>query len=95
MPRPKVPRRISFNPNVTYFKPRGVPLHAIDEIELSHDELEALRLKDYMGLDQKIAAEKMNVSQPTFHRILNSARKKIATAIVDGKAISIRKTKQA
>ncbi len=89
MVRPTIPRRLRFNPGVFYFKPRGVPLSVLKEIELLPDELEALKLYDVDQLDQITAAQKMNVSQPTFGRILNKARQKIATALVKGKAIKI------
>jgi predicted DNA-binding protein (UPF0251 family) len=88
-PRPRLKRRINFNPHVTYFKPQGIPLKELEEIALSHEEMEALRLKDYLTLDQNQAAEKMKISQPTFHRILVEARKKVAKALIDGNAIKI------
>ncbi|MBU1622035.1 MAG: DUF134 domain-containing protein [Nanoarchaeota archaeon] len=91
MPRPRLRRRVRFNPEITYFKPAGVPLKQLEEVILSYDELEALRLKNTLNLDQKEAAEKMNVSQPTFHRILLSAREKVTEALVNGKAIKIEK----
>jgi len=74
---------------VVYFKPRGVPLSVLEEIELLSDELEALKLHDVDELDQIDAAKKMNVSQPTFGRILDKAYKKVAIAIIKGKAIKI------
>ena len=89
MPRPRRCRRIRFNPNVVYFKPRGVRMKELEESVLTFGEFEAVRLKDLEGLDQKEAAEKMNISQPTFHRLVLSARKKLADAIVKGKAIKI------
>ncbi|MFH1332329.1 MAG: DUF134 domain-containing protein [archaeon] len=89
MPRPRICRRVHFQPNVTYFKPAGVRLIHLDESVISIDELEAVRLKDLLQLDQEIAAKKMNISQPTFHRLVTSARKKIADAIINGKAIRI------
>lgn len=89
MVRPKLGRRISSNPNVIYFKPRGVPLSELEEITLKMDEFEAIKLKDLEKLDQIDCAKKMNVSQPTFNRILSSARKKIAEGIINGKAIKI------
>lgn len=92
MVRPRVCRRISFNPSVTYFKPRGVPLRDLDEVLIMHDELEALRLKDLDELDQSDCAKKMNISQPTFHRLVLSARKKVSHALINGKAIKIKKT---
>jgi uncharacterized protein len=91
VPRPRLRRRVRFNPEITYFKPAGVPLKQLEEVTLSYDELEALRLKNTLNLDQKEAAGKMNVSQPTFHRILLSAREKVTEALVKGKAIKIEK----
>jgi len=76
-------------PSVNYFKPRGVPLTELDKISLAVDEFEALRLKDLEGLEQEKAAAMMNVSQPTFHRIIQSAHTKVADALVNGKAIRI------
>lgn len=89
MPRPKRWRWIGFQPGVTYYKPRGVPLRHLEEVKLSHDELEALRLADYQGMDQIKAAKKMKISQSTFQRILTSARKKASEGLVEGKAIRI------
>lgn len=89
MVRPIKPRRLCFNPSVTYFKPRAIPLSSLKEVELRLDEIEVLRFCDYQGLEQKEAAKEMNISQSTLQRILTSARKKIAEAIVDGKAIKI------
>ncbi|MBU0470407.1 MAG: DUF134 domain-containing protein [Nanoarchaeota archaeon] len=90
-PRPRLRRRICFNPKMKYFKPAGIPLRQLEEISLAKDELEALRLKYVLDLEQVEAAEKMGVSQPTFHRILSSAIKKVADALVKGKAIKIEK----
>ncbi|MBR9683804.1 DUF134 domain-containing protein [Candidatus Woesearchaeota archaeon] len=89
VPRPRLRRRVRFNPEVTYFKPAGVPLRKLEEVVISREELEALRLKNTLNLEQKKAAERMNVSQPTFHRILLSAREKVTEALVKGKAIKI------
>lgn len=89
MPRTKRERTIGFMPGVTFYKPAGIPLRQIEDIILELDELEAMRLADYMSLYQEEAATKMNVSRPTFGRILESAHKKIATAIIEGKAIRI------
>lgn len=87
--RPKRFRRVMFGPNVDYFKPRGINLSVLENIDLKVEELEAIRLKDYEDMDQTKAAKRMNISQPTFHRILEEARKKIAQALVKGKAIKI------
>lgn len=93
MVRPRIPRRIHFEPGATYFKPAGIPLRELKEVVLSFEEGESLRLKDVEGLDQKMAATKMSISQPTFNRTINSARKKLAEAIIKGKAIKIKTTK--
>lgn len=92
MVRPKRFRCLQFSPEVLYFKPRGVPMSVLEEEELFHDELEALKLHDVDGLDHIEAAKKMKISQPTFGRILDKAYKKIATAIIKGKAIKIVKS---
>src|SRR3989344_8908659 len=89
MVRPRLCRRVRFNPDVTYFKPRGIPLRELEEVILPVDEYEAVRLKDLEGLEQEECAKKMNISQPTFHRLVLSARKKIADAIINGKGIII------
>lgn len=90
MVRPIKPRRILFDPDVVYFKPRAVPLSLLEEVDLSMDELEALRLCDLKDLEQEEAAKKMKISQSTLQRILTSARKKVAEALIKGKAIKIR-----
>ena len=92
MPRPRMRRRVRFTPSVTYYKPAGVRMTDLEEVVLLPDELEALRLKDVEGNEQEPAARQMNVSQPTFHRILASARKKVAQALVKGKALRITTT---
>lgn len=89
MTRRKIPRLMRFNPSVYYFKPQGIPLRMLEEVVLLPDEVEALKLYEVDGLAQTEAAEKMNISQPTFARILGSANKKIAEAIINGKAIRI------
>ncbi|MEA3273148.1 MAG: DUF134 domain-containing protein [Patescibacteria group bacterium] len=89
MGRPHKFRRINFNPTATYFKPQGIPLRALQEIELGSDKLEAIRLKYVARLDQVQCAKKMRVSQSTFQRILVSANQKIAEALTTGKAIKI------
>lgn len=78
-----------FNPSVTYFKPQGIPLRMLEENVLLPEELEALKLYIVDGLEQTQAAEKMKVSQPTFARIVQSANKKVADALINGKAIRI------
>ncbi len=89
MVRPRKCRHISFLPDARYFKPQGIPMRFLEEISLTFEEIEAIRLKDLEGLEQKEAADQMKVSRPTFQRILASARNKIATAILSAKAIRI------
>jgi predicted DNA-binding protein (UPF0251 family) len=76
-------------PNVVLFKPAGVPGRSLEEVVLSVDEFEALRLADHEGLYQEQAAERMRVSRQTFGRIVESARKKVARALVEGLALRI------
>ncbi len=90
MVRPRKCRMIWKMPDITYFKPRGIPMRSLEEVNLNCEEMEAIRLKDTEGLSQEEAAEKMNISQPTFHRILVSGRKKVADALFNGKAIEIK-----
>jgi predicted DNA-binding protein (UPF0251 family) len=89
MPRPPKCRRVAFLPEANYFKPAGIPLRLLDEVILSIEEAEAIRLKDLEGMEQEKGAEKMNISRPTFQRVLASARQKIADALLNGKAIRI------
>lgn len=89
MARPFIQRRVSSVPKVTYFKPRGVPMRFLETTSLGLEEFEAIRLKDLEGLEQEEAAKLMNVSRPTFQRVLAKARKKIAEALYYGKAIKV------
>ena len=89
MARPKCARLVNEFPNTTFFKPRGIPLVELEEITLAFDEYEALRLADLEGLYQEDAALRMNISRPTFGRIIESAHKKVADALINGKAIKI------
>lgn len=89
MTRPKFCRKIVCKPGAAYFKPRGIPSSILEEINITLDEFEALRLADFEGLYHEQAAAMMNVSRQTFGRIIDSARKKIAGALVHGKALKI------
>ncbi len=89
MPRPKRIRRIFFEPRINYFKPAGVLLKDLQESVLTRDELEVIRLIDYENVKQSKVAKKMKISQPTLSRMLKSARKKIADALINGQAIKI------
>lgn len=89
MPRPQKCRWVRGEPNVNYFKPVGVPMPLLEEVVLTVEELEAIRLKDLEGLEQEECAEKMKISRPTFFRIIISARQKVADALVNGKAVKV------
>ena len=80
---------MGFFPGCRYFKPAGVPLRTLQEVELTPDEVEALRLADFEGNYQEEAAAKMNISRPTFSRTVEIARKKVADALVNGKSIRL------
>lgn len=87
--RPKIKRKIRFFPEITYFKPAGIPLRDLDEVILTLDEVEAVRLAELEDLEQVDAAKKMKISRITFLRILHRAHKKIAESIIYGKALKI------
>ena len=89
MVRPRILRRILEEPQIRCFKPEGEFIDSIKPIKITIDEFEAIRLRDYLDIQQKRSAEIMGISQPTFHRILISARKKISKALIDGKTIII------
>jgi uncharacterized protein len=91
MVRPKRFRRIFQEPLIRCFKPDlDNDIDQINPIEITIDEFEAIRLKDYQNIKQQKSAELMDISQPTFHRILNITRGKIAKALVEGKIIKIK-----
>jgi predicted DNA-binding protein (UPF0251 family) len=89
MPRPCCLRHIGFAPNTVLFRPAGVPACALEQVRLTLDEVEALRLADLNGLYQEQAAEQMKISRPTFSRIVEEARRKVADALIHGKALRL------
>lgn len=91
MPRPCNRRRVRGTPNSYFFKPAGMRKCELEQIDLTIEEFEAIRLKDYLELDQNECAKKMEISQPTFHRLIVATRKKVADAIINAKAINIEK----
>ena len=82
---------IKFKPNVVFFKPQGVPLCELKIVEISLEEIEAYSLRHIDDLEQMEAAKKMQTTTSTYQRILYSASKKIADALINGKAIQITK----
>lgn len=89
MVRPKKHRRVGFNPNINYFKPRGIPVLDLQEVCLTVDEREAIRLADLEDMSHAAAGRQMGVSRATFGRIVQRARKTIADAIINGKALRV------
>mmetsp|Transcript_3240 Transcript_3240/g.1932 ORF Transcript_3240/g.1932 Transcript_3240/m.1932 type:complete len:121 (-) Transcript_3240:759-1121(-) len=89
MPRPFKKRMIAFQPKVTFFKPQGISLRHLEFVKIGEDELEAVRLADLKGLYHADAAEQMHVSRQTFGNILSAAHRKIAEALINGKAIQV------
>lgn len=89
MARPAKLRCVAQLPNIDSFRPVGIPVSALQVVGLSLEELESIRLKDLEGLEQEECAQRMRISRPTFHRILESARRKLADALINGKAIQI------
>lgn len=89
MPRPHRCRYVDADPAARAFKPVGVPVERLPAVELRVDELEALRLADLEGLYQEQAAGMMGVSRPTFARLVESARRKVADALVNAKVLTI------
>ncbi|MFZ5449471.1 MAG: DUF134 domain-containing protein [Thermodesulfobacteriota bacterium] len=89
MGRPKKCRWVETEPGVTFFKPRGIPLRSLQQIVITVDELEAMRLADFLELTQEEVAQRMQVSRPTVTRMLSRAHRAVAEALVHGKAICI------
>lgn len=89
MPRPFCCRRVSGNPVSQAFKPAGISARFLDEVLLGLDEFEAMRLADFEGLYQADAADEMGISRATFGRIVAEARRKVADALIHGKALRI------
>lgn len=87
--RPQKDRIVGFNPDVSYFKPRGIPMVDLSEVRLTIDECEALRLSDLLDLSHEEGGRQMGVSRATFGRILQKARRTVAEALINGKAINI------
>jgi uncharacterized protein len=89
MPRPPCPRKITHSPPSVYFKPAGIPLRDLKEVEMAADELESLRLADCEDMYHEDAARCMGISRQTFDRIIRRARRKISEALVNGHALRI------
>ena len=89
MARPMICRKVSCDVMAKYFKPQGIPMRFLEEVVLELDEIEAIRLADLEALYQVDAAARMGVSRQTFGNIIARAHKKVATALLCGKALRI------
>lgn len=89
--RNRARRNIGYNFNEIYFKPRGIPLRELTEVNISAEEMETLRLRYIQKLDQATAAESMGISQSQYQRDITSAMEKITKALMEGNAINISK----
>ncbi len=89
MSRPRKCRRVNSLPVFVRFRPQGIPLRRVKRVILSLDEFEAIRLADYEGLEHAAASERMNISRPTFTRLIEAAHGKMAQALVEGAALII------
>ena len=89
MPRPVKCRKIGCNPEFLMFKPAGIPASELDEMALTFDEFEAIRLADYEGLYHVAAAQQMHVSRQTFGNIIASARHKVSEMLIFGKKLKV------
>ncbi len=90
MPPKKKERKISSLPKFQKFKPAGIRSSLLEKVILSLDEYEAIRLADFEKLDHLAASEKMNISRPTFSRLIDEARNKFASALIQGKELVIK-----
>ncbi len=89
MVRPQKNRMVGYNPEISYFKPRGTPMMQLEEVRLTVDQREAIRLSDLLGMSHEDAGQRMGVSRATFGRIIQRARYVIADALINGKAINV------
>ena len=89
MPRPQKQRKVHKPPFYTRFKPIGIPSKDLKQLTLSLDEYEAIRLSDYYGMSQEEASEEMEISRPTFTRLIEIARKKMADFLINGKVLNL------
>ncbi len=84
-------RKLGFQFNEIYFKPRGIPLSSLEEVHITDEELETLRLRYIEKVDQEEAAQRMGISQSQYQRDLSIVLEKISKALIEGNAISIKK----
>jgi len=89
MPRPRKLRFVYQPPIYTSFKPMGVRINELEQVSLSLDEFEAIRLTDYLGKEHSEAADEMEISRSTFTRLIEKARNKVAAFLIEGRHLYI------
>ena len=89
MVRPRKLRFVGMEPGFRMFKPVGIPAVDMEQIVLTLDEFEAIRLVDFDGMNHEGASELIGVSRPTLSRLVEQARHKVADAVVTGKVLVI------
>lgn len=89
MPRRVKCRQVGHIPREKCFKPASIPVCELEEVIIKIEEVEAIRLKDLLGLEQVECAESMGVSRTTFQRILTESRAKIADALINAKVLML------
>ncbi|HHU04251.1 MAG TPA: DUF134 domain-containing protein [Fastidiosipila sp.] len=89
MPRPMKRRRVCCLPDNVNFGPLGMPQAESNQVRMTVDEYETVRLIDLEGFTQEECAEQMNVGRTTVQAIYADARKKLADALVNGKLLTI------
>lgn len=89
--RQRCRRKVSFDFNEIYFKPRGIPLSELKVTNISEEELETLRLRYIEKINQKEASEQMGISQSQYQRDLSLVLEKLSEALIEGYAISVNK----
>jgi uncharacterized protein len=89
MARPQKNRKVYTPPLFTNFKPAGIPVKDLEKVVLTLDEFEAVRLSDFLGMSQEEAALEMEISRPTFTRLIEVARKKLSDFLINGKNLRL------
>ena len=89
MPRPSKPRNICEYPEYSTFGPKGIKMNKLNTMSMSLDELETIKLIDYLGYTQEEAAKQMNVARTTVQRIYEIARNKVSKSLIDGVVLII------
>ncbi|MEA3371715.1 MAG: DUF134 domain-containing protein [Campylobacterota bacterium] len=88
--RKRINRNIDADFSEVCFKPCGIERKSLERVVIYEDEMEAIRLADLESMYQQESADMMGISRTTFSRLVESARKKIADALLNQKAIRVK-----